>query len=148
MICHFSFLMQSLALQSIKIMIMKGINIQITLMKTVNHVDLKFLVFRAFTYKKDEWGKKKTRNTDCLLLQISNVHAQLLQLCLTLCNSMDCSPPGFSLSMGFSRQNSGMRRHFFLQGIFPTQGSSPWLLRLLHCRWFLYPLSYLGSSDY
>ena len=27
-----------------------------------------------------------------------------LQSCLTLCDPMDCSPPGFSLSMGFSRQ--------------------------------------------
>ena len=40
---------------------MKGINIQITLMKTVSHVDLKFLVFRAFTCKKDEWWKKKQK---------------------------------------------------------------------------------------
>ena len=28
----------------------------------------------------------------------------LLQPCLTPCNPMDCSPPGSSLSMGFSRQ--------------------------------------------
>ena len=27
-----------------------------------------------------------------------------LQLCATLCDPMDCSPPGSSLSMGFSRQ--------------------------------------------
>ena len=25
------------------------------------------------------------------------LHAKLLQLCLTLCDSMDCSPPGFSV---------------------------------------------------
>ena len=25
------------------------------------------------------------------------MHAQLLQLCLTLCNPMDCNPPGFSV---------------------------------------------------
>ena len=31
------------------------------------------------------------------------VHAKLLQLHLTLCNPMDCSPPG-SLSIGFFRQ--------------------------------------------
>ena len=31
---------------------------------------------------------------------------------------------------------------YFLQGIFPTQGSNP---SLLHCRWILYPLSYQGS---
>ena len=31
------------------------------------------------------------------------MHAKPLQLCLTLCDPMDCSPPG-SLSMGFSRK--------------------------------------------
>ena len=31
------------------------------------------------------------------------MHAKSLQPCLTLCNPMNCSPPG-SLSMGFSRQ--------------------------------------------
>ena len=31
--------------------------------------------------------------------------AKLLQLCPTLCNSIDSSPPG-SLSLGFSRQES------------------------------------------
>ena len=52
------------------------------------------------------------------------------------------------LPMGFSRQehwngkkkknNTGMGCHFFLQGIFPTQGSNPHLPHLLHCRWILY----------
>ena len=32
-----------------------------------------------------------------------------------------------SLSMGFSRQNTGVDYHFLLQGIFPTQGSNPGL---------------------
>ena len=31
---------------------------------------------------------------------------------------------------------------FLLQGIFPTQESNP---GLLHCRWILYQLSYMGS---
>ena len=34
--------------------------------------------------------------------------------------------------------------HALFQGIFPTQGSNPHLLSLLHCRWILYPLSHLG----
>ena len=49
--------------------------------------------------------------------------AQLLQLCLILCDPMDCSlhtPP----SMGFSRQEYGVGCHALLQGIFPTQGSN------------------------
>ena len=36
------------------------------------------------------------------------------------------------LSMNSPRKNSGVGCHFLLQGIFPTQGLSPLLLRLLH----------------
>ena len=43
------------------------------------------------------------------------------QFCPTLFNPMDCSPPGFSLSMGFSSKNTGVDCHALLQGIFPTQ---------------------------
>ena len=39
-------------------------------------------------------------------------------------------------------QNTGMRSHSFLQGIFPTQGSNP---ELPHCRQILYQLSHQGS---
>ena len=42
-------------------------------------------------------------------------------------------------SMGFSGKNTGVRCHFLLQGIFPTQGSN---LGLLHCRQILYWLSH------
>ena len=35
-------------------------------------------------------------------------------------------------SMEFSRQEYGVRCHFLLQGIFPTQGSN---LHFFHCRW-------------
>ena len=59
------------------------------------------------------------------------VHAKSLQLCLTLCDLMDFSPPG-SLSMGFSRQEYWSGLPSLLQGIFPTQGLNPHLLCLLH----------------
>ena len=36
------------------------------------------------------------------------------------------------LSMEFPGKSTGVSSHFFLQGIFPTQGSSPHLLHLLH----------------
>ena len=42
------------------------------------------------------------------------------------------------LSTGFSGRNTGVGRHALLKGIFPTQGSNPCLLRLLHCRQILY----------
>ena len=43
------------------------------------------------------------------------------------------------LSMGFSRQDTGMDCHSLLQRIFPTSGSN---LGLLHCRQIFYRLSY------
>ena len=53
-----------------------------------------------------------------------------------------CQAP---LSVGFSRQDTGVGCHFLLQGIFPTQESN---LHLLHCRQILYLLSYEGSPWY
>ena len=49
-----------------------------------------------------------------------------------------CQP---SLSIGFSRQEYWCRLHFFLQGIFLSQGSNQHLLCLLYCRRIHYPLS-------
>ena len=36
------------------------------------------------------------------------------------------------LSMNSPRKNSGVGCHFLLQGIFPTQGSNPHVLHLMH----------------
>ena len=47
------------------------------------------------------------------------------QSCLTLCDPMDCSPPGSSVYGDCPGKNSGVGCHAFLQGIFPTQGSNP-----------------------
>ena len=38
--------------------------------------------------------------------------------CPTLCDPLDCSPPGFS-AHGFSRQETGVGSHSLLQEIFP-----------------------------
>ena len=54
-----------------------------------------------------------------------------VQLYLTLCNLMDCSPPGCSVHGNFLGKNNGVRCHFLFQGIFWTQGSKPHLLQLL-----------------
>ena len=45
------------------------------------------------------------------------------QLCPTLCHSMDCSLPSSSVH-GISQARTGVGYHFFLQGIFATQGSN------------------------
>ena len=45
--------------------------------------------------------------------------------CLTLCDPMDCSPPGSSVQVDSPSKNTGVGCHFFLQEIFPIQGSNP-----------------------
>ena len=77
--------------------------------------------------------------TVCGLTEIRilfKVKVKISQLCLTLCDPMDCSAwnsPG---------QNTGGGSLSLLQGIFPTQGSNP---GLLHCKWNLCLLSHKGS---
>ena len=60
------------------------------------------------------------------------VHAKLLQLCLTLCDPMDCKLSRLLCPWDFPGKNTGEACHFLLQGIFPTQGSNPGLFYLLH----------------
>ena len=60
----------------------------------------------------------------------------------TLCNPMDCSPPGSSVHGDSPGKNTGVGCRALLQGIFPTQGSNP---GLPHCRQILYHLSHQGS---
>ena len=61
-----------------------------------------------------------------------SLHAVLClvaQSCLTLCDPMDCSPPGSSVHGDSPGKNTGVGCHALFQGIFLTQGSN---LRLLH----------------
>ena len=51
------------------------------------------------------------------------MNGKSLQLCLTLCDTMDCSPPASSGSW-----DTGVGCRALLQGIFPIQGSNPGLL--------------------
>ena len=53
------------------------------------------------------------------------------QSCLTLCDPMDCSPPGSSVHEIFQARILKVGCHFLLQGNFLTQRSNP---GLLHCR--------------
>ena len=68
------------------------------------------------------------------------------QLCLTLGNLWTVARQ----SMGFCPWDSpgkdtGVGCHALLQGIFPTQGSNPYLQQVLHHSQVFYPLSHLGS---
>ena len=101
--------------------------------------------------------KKKTKNLCLLHWQVSSLplchqrssktkqacfHTKSLQSCQTLCDPMDCSPPGSSVHGIYQVKNTGMSCHVLLQGIFSTQGLNP---SFLHCRQILYHLSHQGS---
>ena len=47
------------------------------------------------------------------------------QSCLTLCNHMDCRPPGSFVNEDSPGKNTGVGYHALLQGTFPTQGFNP-----------------------
>ena len=75
-------------------------------------------------------------------LSFSVVHAKSFQLCLTLCNPVDCSPPGSSvhgilqariLEWGAMPDSRGFSR--------PRNQTSISCI----CRWILYPLSHMGN---
>ena len=58
------------------------------------------------------------------------------------CDPMDCSLPGLLCLWDSPGKNTGVGRHFLLQGIFPTQESNP---GLQHCRQILYRLGWRGG---
>ena len=53
------------------------------------------------------------------------VCARLLQWCPTLCDPMDCSPPGSSVHGDSPGKNTGVGCHALLQGLFPHPGIKP-----------------------
>ena len=86
------------------------------------------------------------------LVHLSSLHLFVLlvaQLCPTLCDPMDYSPPGSSVQgMNFPGKNTGVGHHGLLQGIVPTQGSNSRILRPLHGQAGSLPLCHLGSPLY
>ena len=76
------------------------------------------------------------------------MHANSLQSCPTLCDPMNCSPPGPSslLSRWDSPgKNTGVGCHALLQGIFLTQRSNWCLICLLHWQVGYLPLAPPGE---
>ena len=87
-------------------------------------------------------GPKQLKNNVCVILGYACLVAQL---CPTLSDPLDCSPPGSSVHGDSPGKNTGVGCRSLPQGIFPTQGSNLGLLCLLHCRQVLYHSSHLGS---
>ena len=80
--------------------------------------------------QRSSWGKVKSES-------------EVAQSCLTLCDPMYHSLPGFSIHGIFPGNSTRVGCHFLLQGIFRTQGSNP---GLPHRRQKLYPLSLQGRG--
>ena len=75
------------------------------------------------------------------------VCAKSLQLCLTLCDPMDCGPPGSSVH-GILQARTLMTRlgcHALLQGIFLTQELIPCVVHFLHWQASSLPLAPPGK---
>ena len=67
-----------------------------------------------------------------------------------MCNSLrphDYSLPGSSVHGIFPSKNTGVGHHTLFQGIFPTHGSNPCLLCLLHWQVGSLPLSHEGGPS-
>ena len=73
--------------------------------------------------------------------------AKSLQLCLTLCAPMDCSPPGSSIHGLCPGKNTGVGSHSLLQEIFLAKGSNPCLLSVLHWQADSLPLCHSSNWD-
>ena len=69
----------------------------------------------------------------------NEVKVLVAQLYPTLCNPVDCGPPGSSVHGIPQARILEWVTFPFSRGIFPMQGSSP---SLLHCRLILYHLSH------
>ena len=67
------------------------------------------------------------------------------QLCLTVCDPMDCSPPGSSVHGIFQAR---ILEWVVIPSsrIFPIQGSNPCLLHVLHWQVDSLPLSHRGNN--
>ena len=93
------------------------------------------LIWREFSRKNCSPVNKKKKENNKSIRTMCLVD----QSCPTLCDLMDCSPPGSSVHGDFLGKNIGVGCHALLQGTFPTQRLNP---GLPHCRWILYWVSY------
>ena len=70
-------------------------------------------------------GEGKAQQSCCLCVCVFACVCVRAQSCSTLCDPMDCSPPGFSVHGDASGKNSRVHCHFLLQGDLPDPGIEP-----------------------
>ena len=82
----------------------------------------------------------------CVSLRVCVCVCTCNQSCSTLCDPMNCSPPGSSVHGDSSGKNSRAHCHFLLQGDLPDQGSNPSLASLALAGPLPLPLVKPGTS--
>ena len=82
-----------------------------------------------------------------LFISLARRHAKSLQLYLTLCDPVDCSPPSSSVH-GIVQARRRVSCHALLQRIFLAQGSNLHLLCLLHWEMAFLPIAPPGKPVY
>ena len=87
---------------------------------------------------------KRPMQNVCVCVCVCVCACTRAQLCLTLCNPMDCSPPG-PLSVEFSRQEFGRGLPFPSPGDLPDPGMEPVFPESPHWQADSLPLSHLRS---
>ena len=92
------------------------------------------LLFEAilFSVIRKYFSLSRTLSRNLMFGKDKCMHAKLLHSCSTLCNPVDCSPPGSSVHGDSPGKNTRVGCHALLQGIFLAQGLNPHLSHLLH----------------
>ena len=128
-----------------------------------NNTDLRFFLMSQIHGRHKHWGKLTSTKVNVVCFRWA--HCCIYCLCEThvlnrnfngvlesesetkRCSVVSGSlqPCGLYSPWNSPGQNTGVGSLSLLQGIFPTQGLNP---GLLHCRWFLYQLSYHESSQF
>ena len=80
---------------------------------------------RSSRLKVSETGRTASTETELCPGLIQKVKVLVAQLCLTLCDPVDRSPPGFLCPWDSPGKNTRVGGHSLLQGIVPSQGSNP-----------------------
>ena len=97
------------------------------LIRTLSDIKYLYPLLRRccfFLKKEISLGKKihewASNNIHKLYINYVLLYTWVVHSCPTLCNPMDCSPPGSSVQVNSPDKNSGVGCHSLLQRIFPT----------------------------
>ena len=121
-----------------------GLTGLIKLIKLINLKDCKMQIFELEALGEDVEQPWLWHINSRIKIVATLCKTEVAQSCPTLCDPMGSSLQCTKLlhPWDFQDKSTGVRCHFLLQGIFPSQGSNP---GLSHCRQTFYHLSHQGS---